>query len=180
MNRREPGYKTMMEDGLEEICKSLKDLVHGKKIRNFTVMFPLQLFPNNSDCEEEQEKIVFWGTDPVHLTAEGYDELVKALAEAAVSGTYERAATAPADVTTNIPRKKSSLKSTRESMGVRRRHNSAQNLPERWSRWTRTLPQPLPRTATGPWARRHKIHPWTRQRSRKQILAVLITSIVFF
>jgi DNA polymerase/3'-5' exonuclease PolX len=96
----------MMEDGLEEIRKSLKDLVQGKKIRNFTVMSPLQLFPNDSDCEEEQEKIVFWGTDPVHLTAEGYDELVKALAEAAVSGTYERAATAPADVTTNIPRKK--------------------------------------------------------------------------
>jgi hypothetical protein len=89
VNKREPGFKTMLEEGLEEARKSLKDLIHRKKIRNFTAMSPLELFPND-DSDEEQEKIVFWGTDPVHLTAEGYDELVRALAEAAVSGTYER------------------------------------------------------------------------------------------
>jgi hypothetical protein len=89
VNRREPGFKTMLEDGLEEVRKSLKDLIHGKKIHNFTVMSPLELFPND-DSDDEQEKIVFWGTDPVHLTVEGYDELVRALAEAAVSGSYER------------------------------------------------------------------------------------------
>jgi hypothetical protein len=39
-NRRELGLKDMMAEGLEEILRSLNDLIAGKKIRSFKVLSP--------------------------------------------------------------------------------------------------------------------------------------------
>jgi hypothetical protein len=87
INRKEPGFKQMLEDSLAEIKKSTQELIHGKKIRAFCVLSPHELL---SDRNEDTEDIKFWDTDPVHLTPEGYNELVGAIAAAATTGEYER------------------------------------------------------------------------------------------
>jgi hypothetical protein len=85
-NRKEPGFKQMLEDGLGKLNKSLQELIHGKKIRAFKVLSPLDLVGDS----DQEEKIRFWDTDPVHLTTAGYAELVRALTSAAVDGEFDR------------------------------------------------------------------------------------------
>jgi hypothetical protein len=86
-NRKEPGYKQMLDDGLSNLNQSLQELVHGKKIRNFKVLSPLELVGDDSN---QENKIKFWDVDPVHLTPAGYSELTRAITEAAVSREYDR------------------------------------------------------------------------------------------
>jgi hypothetical protein len=91
-NRRDPDFKTMMSEGLEEIQRSLNDLVAGKKIRNFKVMSPIQLLDNDEDTDEWiRSRKKFWAADPVHMTAEGYAELTRVLTMAASNANYDRA-----------------------------------------------------------------------------------------
>jgi hypothetical protein len=83
LNRKEPVFKQMLEDSLAEVKKSTQELIHGKKIRSFCVLSPLELL---SDRNEDKEDIRFWDTDPVHLTPEGYNELAAAIDAAAMTG----------------------------------------------------------------------------------------------
>jgi hypothetical protein len=87
-NRKGPGFKEMLSDGLEEVRHSLQDLINGKKIKSFKVISPLDVVGEEAD--ETTSKVKFWGTDPVHLTPSGYSELARAITDAAVSGNYER------------------------------------------------------------------------------------------
>jgi hypothetical protein len=90
-NRRDAGFKDMMAEGLEEIARSLNDLVAGKKIRSFKVFSPMQLLDSEEDTSEwVKNKKKFWAADPVHMTADGYAELVRVLANAAVNAEYDR------------------------------------------------------------------------------------------
>jgi hypothetical protein len=86
INRKEPGFKQMLEEGLGKLSHSLQELIHGKKIRAFKVLSPLGLV---GDLDQET-KIRFWDTDPVHLTPAGYSELARAITEAAVHGDFDR------------------------------------------------------------------------------------------
>jgi hypothetical protein len=91
-NRRGPGFKEMLSDGLEEVRHSIQDLINGKKIKNFKVISSLDVVGEEAD--ESTSKVKFWGTDPVHLTSSGYSELARAITEAAMGGNYERASKA--------------------------------------------------------------------------------------
>jgi hypothetical protein len=100
----------MMSEGLEEIQRSLNDLVAGKKICNFKVMLPIQLLDNDEDTEEWiRSRKKFWAADPVHMTAEGYAELSCVLTMAATTANFDRTkdeglAAAPAANTVKVPR----------------------------------------------------------------------------
>jgi hypothetical protein len=86
-NRRERGFKNMLEESLAEVKKSTQELIHGKKIRSFCALSPLDLL---ADRNEDREEVKFWDLDPAHLTPEGYTELLAAIASAATAGDYER------------------------------------------------------------------------------------------
>jgi hypothetical protein len=85
-NRREPGFKKMLEECLAEVKKSMQELIHGKKIRSFCVLSPQDLL---ADRNEDREEVKFWDSDPVPLIPEGYTELLAAIASAATAGDYE-------------------------------------------------------------------------------------------
>jgi hypothetical protein len=51
----------------------------------------MQLLDSEEDSSEwVKNKKKFWATDPVHMTADGYAELVRVLANAAVNAEYDR------------------------------------------------------------------------------------------
>jgi hypothetical protein len=70
-----------MSEGLGEIRRSLKDLVFGKKIRNFKVLDPVLLLDSdNGDVGGwARERRKLWLSDPVHLTPDGYVGLLEGL-----------------------------------------------------------------------------------------------------
>jgi hypothetical protein len=92
VNRTDPNFKSMLYDGLEDINKSLHDLIGGKKICNFKVMSPMKLLDAVQDITEwTRSTKKFWSTDPVHLTPEVYEELTKVVTAEAVGTEYDRA-----------------------------------------------------------------------------------------
>jgi hypothetical protein len=91
VNRTDPEFKTMLYDGLEDITKSLHDLVGGKKIPNLKVMSPMKLIDAVQDTSEwTRSKKKFWSTDPVHMTLKGYEELPRVVTAKAVGTVYDR------------------------------------------------------------------------------------------
>jgi hypothetical protein len=82
-NRKDPSFKEAVSEGLGAVKKSLKDLVFGKKIRNFKVLDPVLLMnADNDDVDTDswaKEINKFWQSDPVHLTSEGYSSLLSGL-----------------------------------------------------------------------------------------------------
>jgi hypothetical protein len=91
VNRWDPDFKAMLYDGLEDITKSLHDLVGGKKIRNFKVLSPMKLIDAVQDTSEwTRSRKKFWSTDPVHMMPEGYEELAKVVTAEAVGTEYNR------------------------------------------------------------------------------------------
>jgi hypothetical protein len=75
----------MLEEGLGKLSTSLQELIHGKKIRSFKVLSPLDLVGDS----DQETKIKFWDTDPVHLTPGGYSELARAITETTVHGDFD-------------------------------------------------------------------------------------------
>jgi hypothetical protein len=86
-----------MAEGLEEFRRSLQELIFEKKIRTFKVISPIMLL-DDKDCEDNEDwarkKKKLWGEDPVHLSIEGYDELLNSLLAAAIDMDYNRACSA--------------------------------------------------------------------------------------
>jgi hypothetical protein len=69
---------------------SMKDLIFGKKIRSFKVLSTMLLLTGD-DAEATADKIrAYWREDPVHMTTDGYTELVEAVINTAVSAAYNR------------------------------------------------------------------------------------------
>jgi hypothetical protein len=48
INRKEPGFKHMLEESQAKVKKSTQELIHGKKIRSFCVLSPLDLLSDRS------------------------------------------------------------------------------------------------------------------------------------
>jgi hypothetical protein len=106
-NRKADDFKSKLIDGLDEIWRSLNDLIAGKKIRSFKVLSPMKLIDEEQDTADwVKNRKRFWSTDPVHMTADGYSELVRLLTAAAVEASYDRAATdsTPQQQPKSIPR----------------------------------------------------------------------------
>jgi hypothetical protein len=92
-NKRDEDYASKMGESLSDIRDSMKDLVFGKKIRSFKVLLTTKLVMGGEDDDAADNIRRFWKDDAVHMTAEGYDTLVSALAELATTATYKRPAT---------------------------------------------------------------------------------------
>jgi hypothetical protein len=80
-NRKDPSFKEAVSEGLGAVKKSLKDLIFGKRIRNFKVLDPVLLMNADNDDVDSWAKEInkFWQSDPVHLTSEGYSSLLSGL-----------------------------------------------------------------------------------------------------
>jgi hypothetical protein len=94
-NRKENSFKVAMSEGLGEIRRSLKDLIFGKKIRNFKVLDPMLLLDsdNNDVGDWARESKKLWQSDPVHLTPGGYVALMEGLMKIYADLDFNRANT---------------------------------------------------------------------------------------
>jgi hypothetical protein len=89
-NKADEDYASRMGEALSDMRDSMKDLIFGKKIRSFKVLSTTLLLTGD-DAEETADKIrAYWREDPVHMTTEGYTELVEAVINTAVSAAYNR------------------------------------------------------------------------------------------
>jgi hypothetical protein len=69
---------------------SMKDLIYGKKIREFKVLNTTTLIMGN-DMEDAVDNIRnYWRDDPVHMTPEGYIALLTAILDTAETATFKR------------------------------------------------------------------------------------------
>jgi hypothetical protein len=84
-NRGEDDFKHKMCADLGEFKKSLKDLIFGKKIRNFKVLNPLDLMYGDCGDGDKRPKRGFWKNDPVHPTSAGYENLVNGIIKKEIS-----------------------------------------------------------------------------------------------
>jgi hypothetical protein len=91
VNKREDSYASDMGEALADMRDSMKDLIFGKKIRNFKVLSTTMLFMEDVDKAPEKLR-EFWKDDPVHMTAEGYEELVTAISKVISNATFNRPA----------------------------------------------------------------------------------------
>jgi hypothetical protein len=91
VNKREESYAKDMGEALADMRDSMKDLIFGKKIRNFKVLSTTMLFLDDEDKAPEKLR-EFWKDDPVHMTAEGYEELVTAVTKVISTATFNRPA----------------------------------------------------------------------------------------
>jgi hypothetical protein len=92
-NKRDEDYASKMGESLTDIRDSMKDMIFGKRIRSFKVLLTTKLVMGGEDDDAAENIRRFWKEDAVHMTAEGYDTLVTALAELATTATYKRPAT---------------------------------------------------------------------------------------
>jgi hypothetical protein len=84
-NRGEDDFKQKMCADLGEFKKSLKGLIFGKKIRNFKVLYPLDLMYGDSGGGDERPKRGFWKNDPVHPIPAGYENLLNGIIKKEIS-----------------------------------------------------------------------------------------------
>jgi hypothetical protein len=78
VNKKEATYATDMGEALAEMRDSMKDLIFGKKIRNFKVLSTTKLFMEDEETAADKLREL-WRDDPVHMTGAGYEELVTAI-----------------------------------------------------------------------------------------------------
>jgi hypothetical protein len=102
-NRKEADYFAKMGDDMRDIKDSIKDLVYGKKIRAFKVLEPMTLL------EEEEGDLVtatklkeYFSEDPVHLSSDGYHDILQCLLNQILEGTFTRPQT-PKQKSSGIP-----------------------------------------------------------------------------
>jgi hypothetical protein len=60
-----------MIEKLAEAKRSIRDLVFGKKLRNFKVMDPLHIMYGGDEQGDEGQRREFWKLDPVQCTSFG-------------------------------------------------------------------------------------------------------------
>jgi hypothetical protein len=77
-NRSESGFREEMMAKLAEAKKSIRDLVFGKKLRNFKVMDPLHIMYGGENGGEGQRRGL-WRLNPVHPSEDGYDSLLNGI-----------------------------------------------------------------------------------------------------
>ena len=75
-------YATEMGNSLAQIHSWLDDLAHGKRITEYMVMC-ISSAIGLEDNPSKKELARIWGSDPVHLTPEGYSKLAEKITEKA-------------------------------------------------------------------------------------------------
>ena len=122
-------YATEMGNSLAQIHSWLDDLAHGKRITEYMVMCVSSAI-GLEDNPSKKELARIWGSDPVHLTPEGYSKLAEKITEKAVgrqNGPFEAAS--PIKATTTR------VKTTMRKHGLSRSDLTA-------SRWSQEAVQP--------------------------------------
>jgi hypothetical protein len=87
-NKKDSDYAAKMGEALAEMRDSMKDLIYGKRIRNFKVLSTTMLFM--SDTETAAEKLRSFWDEAVHMTPEGYTELVEEVVKVITTATFTR------------------------------------------------------------------------------------------
>jgi hypothetical protein len=89
VNKKEATYASDMGEALAEMRDSMKDLIFGKKIRNFKVLSTTKLFMEDEEAAADKLR-EFWKDDAVHMTGAGYEELVTAITNVISSAKFNR------------------------------------------------------------------------------------------
>jgi hypothetical protein len=90
VNRKDEDYASAMGEALSEMRDSMKDLIYGKKIREFKVLNTTTLIMGD-DMEDAVDNIrSYWKDDPVHMTTDGYNALLTAILDTAETATFKR------------------------------------------------------------------------------------------
>jgi hypothetical protein len=88
-NKKDPSYVVNMVESLAEMRDSISDLVHGKKIRSVKVLAFSTLLQEGEDTATAAARIMnYWPEDAVHMSAEGYDSLTRALLTCILEGGF--------------------------------------------------------------------------------------------
>jgi hypothetical protein len=88
-NKKDGDYAAKMGEALAEMRDSMKDLIYSKRIRNFKVLSTTMLFMDDTDNAADKLR-AFWKDNAVHMTQEGYTELVNAVVNVITTATYTR------------------------------------------------------------------------------------------
>jgi hypothetical protein len=88
-NKKDSDYAAKMGEALAKMRDFMKDLIYGKRIRNFKVLSTTMLFMGDTDTAADKLR-AFWKDDAVHMTPEGYAELVEAVVKVITTATYTR------------------------------------------------------------------------------------------
>ena len=118
-----------MGNSLAQIHTWLDDLAHGKRITEYMVMCVSSAI-GLEDNPSKKELARIWGSDPVHLTPEGYSKLAEKITEKAV-GRQNVLSEATGPITATATR----VKATLRKQGLSRSDLTA-------SRWSRETVQP--------------------------------------
>jgi uncharacterized membrane protein YgcG len=90
-NRKEPEYFKELGSAVSDMRESVKDIVYGKKIRNFKVLEPVSLLATDEDDEAAAAKLMpYFKEDPVHLSSDGYAEILQGLLDFIFEGSFTR------------------------------------------------------------------------------------------
>jgi hypothetical protein len=90
-NRKDPEYFKELGSAVSDMRESVKDIVYGKKIRNFKVLEPVSLLATEEDDEAAAAKLMpYFKEDPVHLSADGYAEILQGLLDFIFEGSFTR------------------------------------------------------------------------------------------
>jgi hypothetical protein len=90
-NRKEADYFANMGSAMRDIKDSIKDLVYGKKIRSFKVLEPMTLLEEEEGDLATATKLKgYFSEDPVHLSADGYCDMLQCMLNVIMEGSFTR------------------------------------------------------------------------------------------
>jgi hypothetical protein len=91
VNRKESDYFANMGTAMRDIKESIKDVVFGKRIRSFKVLEPMTLLEEeDGDLATATKLKNYFNEDPVHLSGEGYADMLQCLLDKIVEGSFTR------------------------------------------------------------------------------------------
>jgi hypothetical protein len=103
INRREKNFAGSMGKALGEVGEWLQDFAFTRRIRNFAVLCPNQLCQGEGDIADRANAVKNMWSDPVHLTAEGYQRLAENLINKLLEVKLSRATEAKSATEARIP-----------------------------------------------------------------------------
>jgi hypothetical protein len=90
-NRKDPKYFKELGTAVSDMRESIKDIVYGKKIKNFKVLEPVTLLATDEDDMAAAAKLMpYFKEDPVHLSADRYAEILQGLLDHIFEGSFTR------------------------------------------------------------------------------------------
>jgi hypothetical protein len=90
-NRKEPSYFSDLGRAVSDMRESIKGVIYGKKIRSFKVLEPVSLLGDGEDELATATKLMpYFSADPVHLSPDGYSEILQGILNQIMEGSFTR------------------------------------------------------------------------------------------